>query len=122
MSDKTIFRIIKGSSVSVGITILALFLFACLLTFTNIQENTIVPVVIVISAISILIGSTICTRKVNKNGMLQGAVVGFLYIFTIYLLSSITGSGFGLTLDSIIMIIASMLAGLVGGVIGVNMR
>jgi len=93
-----------------------------LLTYTNITENTINPVIIVITGISILIGSGISTLKIRKNGLLNGGLVGIIYILTIYLLSGITGSGFGVNVYTIIMMFVSIIAGMIGGIVGVNLR
>ena len=49
-------------------------------------------------------------------------LVGLIYITLIYLLSSIITGNFLLNINSIIMIIVSVLTGAVGGIIGVNMK
>ena len=69
-------RILKGSAISFIITIILLFLVAILLTYTNLQENIIKPIVIIISVISILIGSSISTLKIKKNGFINGGIIG----------------------------------------------
>ena len=115
-------RIIKGSVTAIIITLILLFVFAILLTYTNIQENLINPVVIVITAISILIGSSISTLKIKKNGLINGGLVGIIYILTIYLISSLTGSGFECNINTIIMMVSSVIAGMLGGIIGVNLN
>lgn len=120
--SKNIMRVIRGSVVAIFISLILLLIFAFLLTYTNIAENTINPVIIVITGISILIGSGISTLKIRKNGLLNGGLVGLMYILTIYLLSGITGSGFGLNINSIIMIIVSIISGMIGGIIGVNFK
>ena len=114
-------RIAKGSALSIGITLILLFIFALLLTYTNLQENTISPVVIIISAVSVLIGSSLSTIKLKKNGLLNGGLVGITYIVTIYILSSIISENFKLNLCSTIMIIASIATGMLGGIIGINL-
>lgn len=119
---KNIIRIIKGSVTAIILTLLLLLIFAIILTYTSLKESVINPVIIVISVISILIGSSISTLKISKNGLLNGALVGIIYILTIYLLSSITSSGFGINLYSIIMMILSIIAGMIGGILGVNMK
>lgn len=121
-AKENLIRIIKGSGVALGITLLLLFIFAVVLTYTNIAESVIKPVIIIVTAISILIGSSLSTLKIKKNGLLNGAIVGFIYIFSLYIISSITGSGFNLNIISIIMIAASVAAGMVGGIIGVNLN
>ena len=106
--EQNIIRIVKGS------------LFATILTYSNIPESTITPIVIIITAISILIGSAKSTRNINKNGMINGGMVGLIYITFLYVSSSIVFSGLQLSLKSIIMIISAILAGIIGGIIGVN--
>lgn len=89
---KNIIRIIKGSVTAIILTLLLLLIFAIILTYTSLKETMINPVIIVISVISILIGSSISTLKISKNGLLNGGLVGIIYILTIYLLSSITSN------------------------------
>ena len=118
--NNNIVKVIKGSIIAFLISIMLLFIFASLLVYTNIQENTIKPVVIIISIISILVGSSLSSIKIKRNGIVNGALVGTIYIMVIYILSSICFVGFELNLESIIMIISSIISGMIGGVIGVN--
>ncbi len=118
--SKCITNILIGSVLAIIITLILLLAFSAILTYTDVQENTIQPVVIVITVISILIGSGISTRKIKKRGLINGGIVGLLYVLTLYLLSSFTGSGFELNVYSIMMVVAGMIAGVLGGIIGVN--
>lgn len=115
-------RIVKGSITAIISTLILLFIFSILLTYTKLQENIINPVIIIVTAISILIGSSISTLKIKKNGLLNGALVGIIYIVTIYFISSITGSGFACNINTIIMMLSSIIAGMLGGIIGVNLN
>ena len=115
-------RILKGSGISAAITLIGLLAYSGILTFTSLGENTMNPVVIILVAISILIGSGITTSKIRKMGLLNGGLVGLIYIGAIYLISSITGKGFSLNTYSTIVIIASIIAGMLGGIIGVNRK
>lgn len=117
---KKLKRIIKGDIIAIIITLISLFVFAIVLTYTQVPESTINPVIIVISAISILIGSSISTLKIKKKGLINGFFVGLIYILVIYIISSIIGTGFMLNVAATIMVISSILAGMLGGIIGVN--
>lgn len=119
-SGNNIKRVIKGSVISIIITVIALIIFASLLTYTNVSESSIPAVTIIITMISILIGSTLCMSNVKRNGIINGMLVGLIYIVFIYMLSSIIEGNFALNLKSIIMIVGSIIAGAVGGIIGVN--
>lgn len=56
--NKTIINIFSGIGISLLTTLVLLIIFSIILTYTNIQENVINPVIIIITAISILIGSS----------------------------------------------------------------
>ena len=114
--------IAKGVLISFCTTIIACLIFAVILTYTNISENTITPVIIMITAISIFIGSTIGNAKIQKNGLANGACVGLIYILAIYLVSSILNGHFTLNIASIIMIVLSIVFGILGGILGVNKK
>ena len=120
-TKQNIIRIAKGSGTAIIISLILLLIYAILLTYTNISETTMIPVVITISGVSILIGSTISSIKIKKQGMLNGALVGVIYVLFIYLLSSILMTGFEINTKSIIMMIVSTIAGMLGGIIGVNL-
>mgnify|MGYP000106766280 FL=1 len=120
--NNTITIIAKGYVFSLIISLISLFIYAIILVNTNIQENTIKPVVITITGISILVGSSITSSKIKKNGIVNGVCVGGLYLGSLYILSSIAFSGFSLTLSSIIMIVIGSILGGIGGIIGVNIR
>ena len=120
IKDKIYMKIVRGLLISFIVTLILMFIFAILLTITNISENTIPIVVIALSFVSILIGSTISTRKINKNGMLNGGLIGGTYVILLYLISSILNNGFSVNIYTIIMIILGIIAGLIGGIIGIN--
>ena len=116
-------NILKGLAISIVFTLVCLIIFSVLLVYTDLSESLIEPVIIVITGISILLGSSIGNRKAVKNGMISGAIIGLLYIFCIYIISSIVNAGnFSLSLNSVIMMIASLIGGAIGGIIGVNIK
>ena len=119
---KKIVSIIKGCAISIILSIILLTIFALLLTYTTISENTIVPVVLTITGISILAGSTVSSRKIKKNGLICGGAIGLIYILFLYLASSICFVGFSISMYSIIMLIVGIITGVIGGIIGVNIH
>ena len=117
-----IMRIVKGVVLAISLSLILLLIFALLLTYTNISEDTMMPVVMTIVGISILIGSTICARKIKKNGIMNGGLVGFIYILLLYLVSSLCLVGFSITINSFVMLIVGLITGMLGGIIGVNLN
>ena len=113
-------NLFKGVGISLIFTLVILLIFSAILTFTNINENVINPVIIIVTGISILIGSSIGNNRIKKNGLLNGALVSIIYMLIIYIISSLLNWKFNLNLQSLIMIIVGMVFGMLGGIIGVN--
>ena len=120
--DSNFVRLIKGSILSIILTIICLLIFSLILAYTNIPEKTMIPVITAVTAISILAGSIISVSKIEKKGIINGALVGLIYIITIYKISSIAKGNFGITINSIILIASAIIAGMLGGIIGVNIK
>lgn len=121
-SSNNIIKILKGSAISMITTLILLIIFSVLLTFTNINERTMPTVIIMITALSILLGSQITTLKIKKNGIINGMAVGGTYMITLYFISSIVSKNFSLNKYSIIMMATGLLIGGLGGMIGVNRK
>lgn len=119
---KFFINVLKGVSIAFVSTVILLLIFSAILAFSDINENVINPVIITITAISILFGSSIGNNKIKKNGLLNGAFIGMIYILIIYLISSLLNWRFNLNVESIIMIILAMIFGMLGGIIGVNRK
>ena len=119
--NRNAINILKGTIISMLLTLILLTIYSALLSFTNISENTMTPVVLVMTGISILIGSSMSSINIKKQGMLNGGLVGLIYMLFIYTLSSIFLVGFELNLNCILMIIIGIITGMLGGIIGVNL-
>lgn len=115
-------KVVKGVGISLIFTIICLTIFSGLLTYTNLSESLIQPVVIGVTGISILVGSFFATKKMSKNGIVKGIAVGLIYILLIYIISSVVNNAnFVLNTGSFVMIAVGILCGAIGGIIGVNM-
>ena len=112
----------KGIIISFIMTFLLLIILSVVLTYTSVSENIETSAIIIINAISILIGSSISTMNEKNKGILKGLITGTLYIGIVYLISSIISMQFSLNMNSIIIILTSMFVGALGGIIGVNVK
>ena len=119
-TNNIIMKIMQGMIISFIVTLISIFLFAILLSYTNISESIIPIVMVVLTFISILIGSIISMRKQTKNGLINGATIGGLYVILLYIISSSLNTGFALNIYTIGMIVAGIISGTIGGIIGVN--
>lgn len=114
--------ILIGSIISFVLTLIMIFIISVLLCNTNLNESVINPFIIFSSSFSILIGGFCATKKIEKNGIIIGGILGLIYILTIYIISSILNSTFVLNTNSIILIISGIICGAIGGIFGVNMK
>lgn len=115
-------NLIKGCITSIVISLILLFAFSAILTYTKLSERTMPIIVIMITCISILIGSQFTTSKMKKSGIFYGSIVGIIYILFLYLVSSIITKNFSLSFYGVIMSILAIIAGAIGGIIGINRR
>ena len=121
-SNSNLIKIIKGSVIAIVLSLIFLTIYAAILSFTSVSETTMVPVVLVLTGISILIGSSMSSISIKKQGIINGGLVGLIYVLFLYIVSSIAGIGFGLNMNSIIMLAVGIITGMIGGVIGVNIK
>lgn len=105
-------NILKGVGISIIVTLIFLLIFSIILTYSNISENAIEPVIITLTAVSILIGSSIGSLKIKKNAILNGAIIGGIYFILIYLISSLINMNFTLSPKSIILILIGVAFGI----------
>ena len=119
--EKINLKVIKGSIFSIIISLCLLLIAAILFTYTEISEGIIPITIIIISSISVFIGSIISTAKGSK-GLISGGSIGAIYIILIYLISSFIISDFSINIKSIIMMIMSVIFGMIGGIVGVNIN
>lgn len=119
---KNIANIMKGVLISLIFTMVFLFIFSIILTYTSLNEKLINPFIIVITAISIFIGSTIGNNSIKKNGIINGGLIGGIYLILLYVISSIINRKIGFTIQSLIMIVSGMFCGMFGGILSVNKK
>ena len=74
VDNKYIKCIFKGVGISLLTTVILLLIFSLILTYSNVQESTINPVIIIITTVSILIGRIIWNIKKRKNGILNSGI------------------------------------------------
>lgn len=119
-NNSTPIKIVKGLIISFLVTLITIFIFSVILTYTNVSEAIIPAAIIVLTFISILIGAIISMKNTAKNGLINGAIIGGTYVILLYIISSSLNTGFALNGYTIGMIISGIISGIIGGIIAVN--
>lgn len=108
--------------ISFVIALILLCLTGVIFAYTNINDSLINTFVFVIIVISNLIGSTFLAHKIKRRGLLMGLLFGILYFLVVYLISVVFYTGFFINKEVGLYLLLSSAAGIVGGIIGVNIR
>lgn len=114
-------KFFKGLLFSFIFTLVLFFIFSLILRFTDISDSIIPGIVLLISIISILCGSAICTKNAENQGWLWGSSIGGSYALILYFVSSLTLTGFLFPLSTIYLLLGYICIGAIGGIVGINM-
>lgn len=119
INENNIISVINGLFTSLIITLIFILLISFILVKTSVSERIITPSIWIITCLSIFLGSM---KSIREKSTINGALVGIVYIGILYLISSLLNANFGLTINSILLIIASVFSGILGGLIGTNFK
>lgn len=120
--SKNFIIILKGVSLAIILTFVLVFIFSVLLTYTSIPEIWIFPDILLITVISIFVSSSISNMKIKSKGLLNGGLIGLIYILLMYLISGLVDMNFIITGKSLIIFACSFVFGILGGIVGVNLK
>lgn len=115
-------HIIKGLGYSYLITIIILFIYNAVLTFTDLSGSTIALVTSIITTISSAFGGFYASKKIQEKGLFYGILVGFFYISFLLLVSYLAKDSFEFEINSLYKVLLVTISGGIGGVLGVNFK
>ena len=102
--------------------LILLCLTGVIFAYTSINDSLINVFVFVIVVVTNLIGSTLLTHKIKRRGLVLGLIFGIIYFLIIYVISTIFYTGFFVNKEVGIYMLLSAISGMVGGIVGVNIR
>lgn len=106
--------------ISFLITIVGICLSSCIFAYTSINDRHLQTFVFGIILFSVLVGAMILSKKIKQKGLIFGGIFGIIYCLIIYISSAIAYTGFFISNTLLMYLLISFLAGVVGGIIGVN--
>lgn len=98
-----------------------LFVSSLIFAYTNINDSYLNIFVYSCVALSVFLSSVFLNRKIKQKGALYGAMFGFIVMALVYIIGAMFFTGFSMSSVVIIYIAISVLSGLIGGIIGVNL-
>ncbi|MDO4530608.1 MAG: TIGR04086 family membrane protein [Bacillota bacterium] len=112
----------KGMVIAFAITCIIFIGFGILLTYTSISEDSLPLVSMVSAALSAAAAGYDWAMCMQKKGILWGIGAGAVYTVLLYLVTSLAGDSFSLTLSSVMTLLVALAGGAVGGILGVNRK
>lgn len=112
----------KATVFSYVLTAIVFVVYGILLTYTETTEENIQIVVMMTTVISVLIGGIIASKGVNSKGLLFGMLVGIVYSIIMIMVGLCVIPVLKITYKMIMIIILSISAGGIGGIIGINTK
>lgn len=116
-----ILPIIKGAFWGVAFSLLCILIFAFVLKYTNLSENTIQPINQVIKGLSLLVACFVASKKISKNGWLVGILIGLVYTILTYIIFSILNGGFSFGISLLYDCLFGTIGGLIAGIICISL-
>lgn len=114
--------LVKGSLISYVVTIFIFIVYAMLLTYTETTEENTQLVVMTTTVISMLFSGFISARGFKSKGLLYGMLAGLIYAIIMIMVGLCVLPKIAVTSKFMIILILSICAGGVGGILGINTK
>ncbi|MBO5733453.1 MAG: TIGR04086 family membrane protein [Clostridia bacterium] len=116
------FGFLKGMVIAVLLTVGVFAIFALLLSYTTIGENTIPYIAYCTEFAGAVVCGFISAKRAGTRGIITGAIAGFLYILIMWIVASLASDGFFVSPHILTMLALAVIAGAIGGILGVNLK
>lgn len=115
-------HLFKALVLSYILTLILILIMSLLLTYTSLKESNIPLLNTIIMIISISFGGLYIAIKVEENGWLNGGILGILYFLILVFLNYLFVKPFTFDIFSISKFLISLITGIIGGVLGINLK
>lgn len=110
----------KGIAFSIAMTLILILVITCVCYWGNVSEKILGLMLFAASAVSVLFSSILMTKSIKHSGLIYGALNGLGYFIVIFVAAICFSGKFAPSAQSITMLAGAVLAGALGGVMGVN--
>ena len=115
-----VFAVVKGVLTALAISVLFSIFFAVALRVAPVPDKAVYPVNQTVKVLAAFLGALFFIR--GEKGWRKGLLVGVLFFALSYVTFSAVGGTFALSPLAIAELIFTSLGGVLGGVVGVNLR
>lgn len=115
-----VLSIIKGTAISLIFILAGVLIFAGVVKLAALSDNVIKPVNQFIKALAVFVGCFFSIK--GKLGFVKGGLVGISSTVISYLIFALLGGGLSFGLSFLIDIAFSFAAGMLSGILAVNLK
>lgn len=114
-------QFLKGLISSLIVSFALILLFALIIKFTNLSDGWIVPINLVIKALSVVVGVMIYTKS-RSGGFKKGIILAVSYTTLAFIVFSAISGAFSIGWELILDYVFTAVVGIIVGVIRVNAK
>lgn len=115
-------KILKGSLVSLALSLVLILIFAFFIKYVAVPEGAIKPINQIIKGISLLVGTFVALKKSNQMGLVSGLLIGLSYTILAFVVFSILDGNFEFSKTLVNDLLFGGIIGGICGVIAVNFK
>lgn len=112
--------ILRALAAAFIITAVVFLVYAALITYTNVTEESVQTVVIITTLVSVLTAGIMAAKNAENKGWLYGMGVGVVYAIVMIITGFSLSPEAELGLKTVSTILMSAAGGGIGGMIGIN--
>lgn len=120
MAKESFVQIAKATLCAVVFSLIYVLVFTLIIQLAQLSSTVIKPVNQVFKIVAIALGSLLFIR--GQKGYIKGAIAGLCTVIVNYLVFSIIGGSFALEWTFLLEIVLCAAAGMVTGIIAVNLK
>ncbi|NLK44883.1 MAG: TIGR04086 family membrane protein [Tissierellia bacterium] len=112
--------LLKGLVLAFLITAILILISSIILTFTSLSESKMNLLNTIVMIISITTGSVYVAAMVKEKGWLNGGLLGFCYFLILFLINILFLKPLIVDVFLFSRLLISIVMGIIGGIIGIN--
>lgn len=114
------FKISRGILVAITLTTISLLIYSLLMNYVDFSLQATKIVYMVISCLSVVLGSMYASRKNGQKGWLCGFGVAIGYMAILLIITSLLNSGSPFNMTALVQVIIACAVGILSGMLGIN--
>ena len=118
----SIVPLLKGAIIAFVITLIVFTIFSLLVAYAGFPESAINVISILTALLSVFLSGLNVSKKAKSAGWLTGCLTAAVYMLIFYVVTGLVFCDFSVKLYTLVMFLICILAGGVGGMIGINMK